>query len=47
MGWQFLELTTRVRQEPKASVNAAYKICNLAYKILKLYDKEPMDNLKT
>jgi hypothetical protein len=37
----------RVRQEPKASVLAAYKICDLAYKILKLEDKEPMDNLKT
>ena len=27
---------TRVRQEPKASVNATYKICDLAYKILKV-----------
>jgi hypothetical protein len=27
---------SRVRQEPKASVLAAYKICDLAYKILKV-----------
>ena len=29
-------LGTRVRQEPKASVLSAYKICDLAYKILKV-----------
>jgi hypothetical protein len=27
---------SRVRQEPKASGLAAYKICDLAYKILKV-----------
>ena len=27
---------TSVRQEPKASINAAYKICDLAYKNLKV-----------
>jgi len=27
---------SRVRQEPKASVLSAYKICDLAYKILKV-----------
>ena len=29
-------ITPRVRQEPKASVLAAYKICDLAYKNLKV-----------
>ena len=29
-------LQANVRQEPKASVNAAYKTCDLAYKILKV-----------
>jgi hypothetical protein len=27
---------TNVREEPKASVLSAYKICDLAYKILKV-----------
>jgi hypothetical protein len=27
---------SNVRQEPKANTNAAYKICDLAYKILKV-----------
>ena len=40
-------MLNNVRQEPKANANAAYKICDLAYKILKVWDKEPMDNLKT
>jgi hypothetical protein len=31
-GW----IENMVRQEPKASVLAAYKICDLAYKILKV-----------
>jgi hypothetical protein len=29
-------LITNVREEPKASVLSAYKICDLAYKILKV-----------
>jgi hypothetical protein len=40
-------LFANVRQEPKANTNVAYKICDLAYKILKVQDKEHMDNLKT
>jgi hypothetical protein len=35
-GWQFLTFGSRVWQEPKANTNAAYKICGLAYKILKV-----------
>ena len=32
----FCILGTNVREEPKASVLSAYKICDLAYKILKV-----------
>jgi len=30
------DIPINVRQEPKASVLSAYKICDLAYKILKV-----------